>query len=273
MQFISGNAGRGLLEKAGSIYPEHQGWQCVYLCFSGHKEQYDDTACTRITADIVRDMIAVKEGHIYRCADNDVIILCKGEMPPLTQDVFIESGEPAGSLTEMKRNLCTRIDLSRQWPLFLSLCEDKAVEDSDEPYSVVLAQQDKRCERLLVLLAEEESYVCNVIRAALGEGYDIIDVADEHSTLSAYTMLHPDVVFLDIDLPGAGGNAVLHKLLAVDKAAFIVMLANASMKETIVSALEKGAQGFITRPFTREKLSQYMQLLTVSKRPGKNGTT
>ena len=73
-----------------------------------------------------------------------------------------------------------------------------------------------------------------------------------------YVTHAPDVLFLDIELPDITGHDVLQKVLEMDPDAFVIMLSGNGNKENIFKAMKTGAKGFVGKPFTKDKLLQYI---------------
>jgi two-component system chemotaxis response regulator CheY len=94
----------------------------------------------------------------------------------------------------------------------------------------------------------------------------VLEAGDCATALHLYAMHAPDATFLDIELPDANGYTVLKQCVAADKAAFIVMLSANSVKEHILASLEEGAQGFVTKPFTKEKLIHYLNMCETARK-------
>ena len=101
-----------------------------------------------------------------------------------------------------------------------------------------------------VLIADDHAVVRTGFRLLLEEADDIIVVAEAESgeeSVRLYTETKPDVVMLDIAMPGIGGIEAIKKILARDKRARILVL---SMHEDISHpkrVLKSGALGYLTK--------------------------
>ncbi|MCL2574797.1 MAG: response regulator [Defluviitaleaceae bacterium] len=76
----------------------------------------------------------------------------------------------------------------------------------------------------------------------------IFQAADGHGAIEKYTKLKPDLVFLDINMPGADGIAITKSILKIDPNARIVMCTGSSDREDIRKSIEAGAVGYIVKP-------------------------
>lgn len=65
-------------------------------------------------------------------------------------------------------------------------------------------------------------------------------------------------MFLDINLPDISGHDVLARLRDIDPQIYAVMLSGHTQSENVMEALKMGAKGFVSKPFTKEKLLQYI---------------
>jgi DNA-binding NtrC family response regulator len=61
------------------------------------------------------------------------------------------------------------------------------------------------------------------------------------------------------------GHVILQEIVSFDPDAFVVILSGNSFKENIIAALEDGAQGFVTKPFTKDKLLHYIESCETTK--------
>lgn len=102
---------------------------------------------------------------------------------------------------------------------------------------------DNRSIRLLLKAILEGAGIAVVGEA--GTGTDAAPTVLEH---------RPDLVCLDIELPGKDGLAVLAELKAAHPALPVIMISSASDRETITRAVGQGASGYILKPFDPEKV-------------------
>ena len=284
MKLYSHQAAGFLHAKAKSISEQPDSWRCIYLDFTSQKDAYSDGVRSYVVTNIFKDLLEGEDGYVYLCDDGDVFILFQGKV----SDIMGRLGEHFKGLAEGRslhggeEAICTVFDLSMQWNVFFALCEQKltllqnelskagqvaAVTTVNKPLRDVDQQMFQAAtykragrKRLLVLVVEDDPFTRRLVSGALKANYDVVEAEDGESALRAFESNAPDAVFLDIELPDTNGHVVLGKLLACDKSAFIVMLSANSMKENILAALEKGAQGFVTKPFAKEKLMHYLRV-------------
>ena len=81
----------------------------------------------------------------------------------------------------------------------------------------------------------------------------------------------PDVVLLDVMMPGEDGLATLARMRELDPDVPIVMLSVVGTAATIVEAMRLGASDYLNKPFEEEELeASLMRLIKREKRPGRN---
>jgi CheY-like chemotaxis protein len=92
-----------------------------------------------------------------------------------------------------------------------------------------------------------------VVRAS---GYDVSIVADAESALDVIRQQHPDVILMDIHLPGISGLELVRRLRAdvASRDIIIIAVTAYAMKGDRERALEAGCDGYITKPIDTRTL-------------------
>jgi two-component system, chemotaxis family, chemotaxis protein CheY len=91
-----------------------------------------------------------------------------------------------------------------------------------------------------------ERYSINIVGTA-SNGTDALKLFTEHK---------PDIVTLDITMPGFDGFHVLDKMIKLDDTVKIIVITALSDKATGLRALKKGAKSYLNKPFGPEKLQE-----------------
>ena len=86
------------------------------------------------------------------------------------------------------------------------------------------------------------------------EGHEVIAAADEKQALKALAQSAPDLVLLDVRLPGIDGVELLEEMKKIEKNLPIIMLTAYSDVKSAVKAMKLGAFDYITKPFDNEEL-------------------
>jgi two-component system response regulator MtrA len=101
----------------------------------------------------------------------------------------------------------------------------------------------------LLLIVEDDPSLREVIRLGLeGEGYRVVTAEDGPAALSAFEQHRPDLVLLDIMLPGLDGFAVCRELRKSSLIPVVMLTARSSTVDVVVG-LESGADDYVTKPF------------------------
>lgn len=72
--------------------------------------------------------------------------------------------------------------------------------------------------------------------------------------VALYQELRPDLVTMDVVMPGMGGLEALRAIRANDPEAQIVMITALDQKQTLMESIREGAIDFIVKPFERERV-------------------
>lgn len=108
-----------------------------------------------------------------------------------------------------------------------------------------------------VLICDDDPLLLELIEFRLAaKGYEVIRAADGGEALVRAAEDVPDIIVLDGMMPKSDGFEVLTRLKADDRLADIpvVMLTARKGERDIVSALEKGADDYLIKPFIPEEL-------------------
>jgi DNA-binding response OmpR family regulator len=121
-----------------------------------------------------------------------------------------------------------------------------------------------------VLVVEDDSTVSSVLYAYLRKsGFDPRIAPDGAAALQEWTQWKPDIVILDVMLPGMTGLEVLHRRRADDDGAAVIILSARGDEEDRLLGLEMGADDYVVKPFSpREAVLRVQALLRRSERLG-----
>jgi DNA-binding NarL/FixJ family response regulator len=110
---------------------------------------------------------------------------------------------------------------------------------------------------LRVVLVEDHALVRAAVRHALSSATDIEvvgDVASAEEALELVPRLRPDVVIIDIDLPGMRGTELVRELAPRFPDAWLVMLTVSRSERDLVDSIRSGARGFLSKDLSPEAL-------------------
>ena len=105
-----------------------------------------------------------------------------------------------------------------------------------------------------VLIIDDEPQIRRIMRTTLtGAGYEVDDAKTGEEGLLKMRDFRPDLVLLDINMPGMGGLAACREIRA-DPNVAIIMLTVHNTEADKVEALDAGADDFVTKPFSTPEL-------------------
>jgi len=105
-----------------------------------------------------------------------------------------------------------------------------------------------------ILVIDDEPQMRRLMRSTLsGAGYEIDDAKTGEDGLLRLREFHPDLVLLDMNMPGMGGLATCREMRAGTNVAIIMLTVRDSEKDK-VAALDAGADDFVTKPFSTPEL-------------------
>ncbi len=113
-----------------------------------------------------------------------------------------------------------------------------------------------------ILVVEDEPLINqSVTNRLLAEGYDVTQAWDGPTAVQLGAELHPDLVLLDVMLPGLDGLAVC-RLLQEQRPVPVLMLTARDDERDILAGLAAGADDYLTKPFgMREMVARVAALL------------
>jgi two-component system, OmpR family, KDP operon response regulator KdpE len=105
-----------------------------------------------------------------------------------------------------------------------------------------------------ILVIDDEPQIRRLMRTTLiGAGYEVEDAKSGEEGIEKVSQFHPDLVLLDINMPGMGGLAACNMIRA-DKDVAIIILTVRDSEADKVAALDAGADDFVTKPFSTPEL-------------------
>jgi two-component system, OmpR family, response regulator MprA len=108
--------------------------------------------------------------------------------------------------------------------------------------------------RLKALVVDDEPSIVDFIKLGLGyEGFDVKTARDGLSGLALARDFNPDVIVLDVMLPGMDGMEVCQRVRAQSDAGIVMLTARDELQDR-VTGLDRGADDYVVKPFRFEEL-------------------
>ena len=107
-----------------------------------------------------------------------------------------------------------------------------------------------------ILVVDDEWELRNLLTEFLtGDGYDVIQASNGEEALELAEKEEPQVILLDVKMPGIDGIEVCRRLKEEDKTRFIPIIMVTALEDRDLDAFVEGADDFVTKPFSLVELS------------------
>ena len=105
-----------------------------------------------------------------------------------------------------------------------------------------------------VLICEDDPNLRTLVRLALGDSYRFFEAPDGPSGLALAQRIRPNLIVLDLMLPGQSGLEVLGELRRADEVADTPVIVISAWSDSDKDAIEAGADSFVAKPFDPNEL-------------------
>jgi two-component system nitrogen regulation response regulator NtrX len=106
-----------------------------------------------------------------------------------------------------------------------------------------------------ILVIDDETAIRDSMKMILEyEGYECVGAANGQEGLALVDKMSPDLVFLDVKMPGMDGLEVLGRIKATNETLPVVIVSGHGTIDTAVEATKKGAFDFIEKPLSRDRI-------------------
>jgi len=114
-----------------------------------------------------------------------------------------------------------------------------------------------------ILVIDDDPKVSWILSEGLGNGYSIDTARDGREGINKITKIpsgkRPELVLLDIQMPGMNGIDVLEKLRNIDNTIDVIMLSGHGDTKNIVESVRRGAAEFINKPFDVQEVEIHIR--------------
>jgi len=106
-----------------------------------------------------------------------------------------------------------------------------------------------------VFIVDDHALFRSGVRSELGDGVDVVGEAEDvEPAIAGITACLPDVVLLDVHLPGGGGQAVVTALKATHPEMRFLALSASDAPEDVIAVIRSGARGYVTKTISGNEL-------------------
>jgi two-component system chemotaxis response regulator CheY len=122
-----------------------------------------------------------------------------------------------------------------------------------------------------ILLIDDSTLSRTILKKLIGEEYEFVEALDGMSGLEMYFLEKPDLVILDLTMPGINGLDVLGQLLSMDPDARVVIGTADIQDFSRRQAEEMGAIGFLSKPFQQREVQEMIRKVVASEDGSRGG--
>lgn len=275
MEAVQKSAEHHFLTNLHRLRHAPHGWAVLHFAFSKRLNHGDILAGTgainkllaqkRAEAEqeyqFLRDLAGhVPKGVVYLFDDNDIVLLA-----PYQTDIQKETlkGFYKAMTERMEAGLADFGILEHEFYTYQKLADQKflsakrlqAYRDmADRHKTSSIAVRRERRDHALVQVIEDDRFTASYTAGILHREYEMILSRNGEDAILQYIEHAPDIVFIDIHLPGLSGHEVLKALKIADPQVYAVMLSVDTVRDNIVRSAEEGANKFLKKPFSKERL-------------------
>ena len=109
-----------------------------------------------------------------------------------------------------------------------------------------------------VLVVDDAAFMRHMIKNTLTElGHEIVgEACDGDEACQKYAELHPDMVTLDLVMPGKGGLEALKEIREADPKAKVIVVSALDQRQPLMDALRLGAADYVVKPFEKDRVAK-----------------
>jgi CheY-like chemotaxis protein len=235
-------------------------WKCIDIAIEDTHNSHDNTVSLLCAQSLIQTYLAGKNIHSFVCAPHSLYVLCKN----IDDDVFEEIEQYVATMVRVENNQTIYFQvyaLDKDIDAFLT----KILEQGDAGPLSLSPVTKPRLHTLAVnkntkaLLVEDDPVTRWMVRNTLKEECHLVTASTAGAACTIFSSFKPDIVFLDIGLPDKNGLEVLSWILRNDPEARVIMFSSQDTLDSMATALDAGAKGFVAKPFSRDILVGYVR--------------
>jgi two-component system response regulator RegX3 len=114
--------------------------------------------------------------------------------------------------------------------------------------------QDRSTWPKVLIVEDDESHILALTLGLEREGYAVTAVSDGRDAFDAVSQIQPDIILLDIMLPGMSGLDICRQLRSAEVNTPIIMVSSRNEEVDIVVGIEVGADDYVAKPYRIREL-------------------
>ena len=156
------------------------------------------------------------------------------------------------------------VDATARAPMAIKLMEVDALE-LDMFHRVAMQRRTRK--KPDILIVEDQAFSRKLLQGMLEKEYKTLAAADASSALHLHLLHAPDIILLDIELPDVSGHVLAEAIRKFDPHAYIIMVTANHYLEDVTRARNNGAQGFIVKPYSKQKIVDAIRKISMTPKP------
>lgn len=262
MEIITNNAEsafHSILDSIGKNPENWKSWHCLHL-ETPELEDFRDNPDMMAFAEAMMDCYLEEyDGKVYFCGSHDLYIMTSS----IGDETLLEIGDEicaslffkhSGEVHKRIYNL-----MSESLEFVYTLCGQGRIFKVNATPTEIPQDQKQNTTPPRVLLVEDDASTRWIVRTALKDICDLSTAQDVHSAMEKLSSNKPDLVFLDINLPDGSGLSILEWLAKEQPTTRVVMFSSHNTMDNMSHALCSGALGFVSKPFAKSRLIEYVR--------------
>lgn len=230
-----------LQDKQTAIYFFHDG--DLVFTWSGAQKAILDDLCKRLYAHFyLTGNEALHSYYDFNAHGEDLRLLCKRKIEALSQ--------PGKTTPSTKSKEPTAISQSASTQPVATL------DASPEQIALFRAAAKVRKSRkhLEILVVEDQPFSSKLLVGLLAKIGKATPALNAQTALELYLAQAPDIIFLDVEMPGVSGHDLAAAIRQLDSDAYIIMVTANNYIEDVNRAKKNGAKGFVAKPYNKQKI-------------------
>ena len=107
-----------------------------------------------------------------------------------------------------------------------------------------------------IFLVDDHRLFLSGVRMELGDDFEVVgDAADVDDAIGGIRSTKPDVVLLDVHMPGGGGRAVIEAIAETNPDVSFLALSVSDAAEDVIGVVRAGARGYVTKTISPDDLA------------------
>ncbi len=112
----------------------------------------------------------------------------------------------------------------------------------------------------MIMVVDDAKFIrMRVSKLLAKQGYTIVEAGDGDEAVQNYRQLRPDLVLMDITMPGKDGLTALAEIRSFDPQARVIMFTALGQQALVLEAMQTGAKDFLVKPFDPEQIIKALQ--------------